>query len=234
MRCDVFQFLHSLGTSCGCWRKASLAPTGEKCQQGLVVYHGIASNQRKGGNLVQWRSSKQDLIAKSTCEAELIASSEALQQGENISIVISEMINASCDIEVSSDNAAALHMVRNGSETAWRTRHISVKALWLHQMSRRGFKYTHQPTSEMAADSSTKGLRASRLPQIKEDLCSLKTSMSIPKSMWFLSTSFALSRECYGFKLFQCLFFSCDIQAESSEVVNSVLYVNMNSCGIQG
>ena len=150
---------------------ASFAPTGEKSQQGVVVYHGITSNQRKGGNLVQWRSSRQDLIAKFTCEVELIASSEALQQGESISIVISEMINTSCDIEVSSDNAATLHMVRNGSETAWRTRHISVKALWLHQMSRRGVKFAYQPTPEMAADSLTKGLSASRLPQIKEDLC---------------------------------------------------------------
>ena len=105
------------------------------------------------------------------CEAELIAASEALQQGENISIVISEMINASCDIEVSSDNAAALHMIRNGSETAWRIRHISVKALWLHHMSRRGIKFTYISTSDMAADSLTKGLGASRLPRIKEDLC---------------------------------------------------------------
>ena len=150
---------------------ASFAPTGEKSQQGIVVYHGVTSNHQQGGNLVQWRSSRQDLVAKSTCEAELIATSEALQQGENISIVISEMINASCDIEVSSDNAAALHMVRNGSETAWRTRHISVKALWLHQMSRRGIKFTYQSTSDMAADSLTKGLGASRLPRITEDLC---------------------------------------------------------------
>ena len=150
---------------------ASFAPTGEKSQQGIVVYHGITSNQRQGGNLVQWRSSRQDLVAKSTCEAELIATSEALQQGENISFVISEMTNASCDVEVSSDNAAALHMVRNGSETAWRTRHISVKALWLHQMSRRGIKFTYQSTSDMAADSLTKGLGASRLPKIKDDLC---------------------------------------------------------------
>ena len=82
---------------------ASFAPTGAKSQQGIVVYHGITSNQMQGGNLVQWRSSRQDLVAKSTCEAELIATSEALQQGENIS-------NASCEIEVSSDNAAALHM----------------------------------------------------------------------------------------------------------------------------
>ena len=35
--------------------------TGEKSQQGLIVYHGITSNQKKGGNLVQWRSSRQDL-----------------------------------------------------------------------------------------------------------------------------------------------------------------------------
>ena len=63
---------------------ASFAPTGEKSQQGLIVDHGIPSNQKKGGNLVQWQSSRQDLIAKATCEAELIASSDAPQQGENI------------------------------------------------------------------------------------------------------------------------------------------------------
>ena len=132
---------------------ASFAPTGEKSQQGLIVYHGITSNQKKCGNLVQWRSSRQDLIAKSSCEAELIASSEALQQGENIAIVVAEMTNKSCEIEVLSDNTASLHMIRNGSETAWRTRHIRVKALWMHQMARRGLKFTYQPTAEMAADS---------------------------------------------------------------------------------
>ena len=72
---------------------ASFAPTGEKSQQGLIVYPGITSNQKKGDNLVQWRSSRQDLIAKSTCEPELIASGEALQQGENIATVVAEMTN---------------------------------------------------------------------------------------------------------------------------------------------
>ena len=65
---------------------ASFAPTGEKSEQGLIVYRGISSENRNGGNLAQWRSSRQDFIAKSTCEAELIASSEALQQGGNIAI----------------------------------------------------------------------------------------------------------------------------------------------------
>ena len=146
----------------------------------LIVYHDIASDQKIGGNLVQWRSSRQDLIAKSTSEAELIASSEALQQGENIAIVVAEMTNKSCEIEVSSVNAASLHMIRNGSETAWRTRH-------------RGIKFTYQPTAEMAADSLAKGLGASRLPQAREDFVSSKTSMSWSCSKWFHSMSF---RDC--------------------------------------
>ena len=158
-------------TQIGVWGDVSFAPTRVKSQQGLIVYHGVTSNQKNGGNLVQWRSSRQDLIAKSTCEAELIASSEALQQGENIAIVVAEMTNKSCEIEVSSDNAASLHMIRHGSETAWRTRRISVKAPWMHQCPRRGIKLTYQLTAEMAANSLTKGLGASRLPQIREDLC---------------------------------------------------------------
>ena len=54
---------------------------------------------------MQCRSSRQDLSEKSTCEAEFIASSEALQQEENIAIVVAEMTNQSCEIEVSSDAA---------------------------------------------------------------------------------------------------------------------------------
>ena len=60
---------------------ASFAPTGEKSQQGLIVYQGITSNQKKGGHLVQWQT-------RPTCEAELIASSEALQQGENVEQIL--------------------------------------------------------------------------------------------------------------------------------------------------
>ena len=41
----------------------------------------------------------------------------------------------------------------------------------MHQMARRGIKFTCQPTAEMAADSLTKGLGASRRPQVREDLC---------------------------------------------------------------
>ena len=62
-------------------------------------------------------------------------------------------------------------MIRSGSETAWRTRHISMKALWMHQMAKRGIKLTFMPTTELAADSlAKKGLGVSRLPKIRNDL----------------------------------------------------------------
>ena len=66
----------------------SFAPPGETSQQGVVLLHGVNSSKTHGGNLVQWRSSRQDLVAISTCEAEVIASSEALQQAEDVAIVI--------------------------------------------------------------------------------------------------------------------------------------------------
>ena len=61
-------------------------------------------------------------------------------------------------------------MVRNGPGSAWRTRHISVKALWLHQMSQRGLVLTYQPTAEMAADGLTKGFGANKLPYVRSAL----------------------------------------------------------------
>ena len=94
MRCDMFQYLHSRSTSYGYWEMPPLLQhRGEESTRidCLSWYHLESA--------VQWRSSRQDLLAKSTCEAELIASSEALQQGENVAIVVAEMTNKSREIE---------------------------------------------------------------------------------------------------------------------------------------
>ena len=52
------------------WRCLLCSDRGKKSTR-CCCLSCITSNQRKGGNLVQWRSSRQDLIAKSTCEADL-------------------------------------------------------------------------------------------------------------------------------------------------------------------
>ena len=40
----------------------------------------------------------------------------------------------------------------------------------MHQMAKKGVRLTYMSTTEMAADSLTEGLGASRLPQIRDDL----------------------------------------------------------------
>ena len=150
---------------------ASFAPTGEKSQQGIVVYHGITSNQRLGGNLVQWRSSRQDLVAKSTCEAELIATREALQQGENISIAVSEMTNAAVTLRFPA--IMQQHSIWFGMDQRQHGEHVisASKHCGFTRCLGEGLNFTYQSTSDMAADSLTKEMGASRLPKIKDDLC---------------------------------------------------------------
>ena len=59
--------------------------------------------------------------------------------------------------------------------------------------------------------------------------------MSLPRSMWFHSTSFALSRECHGFKLFQFTLFSPHVTlCGLLRLCILVFYVYSNSCGVHG
>ena len=120
---------------------------------------------------------------------------------------------------------SALHMVRNESETAWRTRHISVKALWLHQMSR-----THinvPPKWQLTAqrrDSERVDCHRAR-----KTFVLLMTRMSLLRSMWLHSTSFALSRECQVSNYFNVHMSFCLI-----EIVYIAFYVHKNSLGAHG
>ena len=107
-----------------------------------------------GGNLDQWRSSRQDLIAKSTCEAELVSSSELFNKERILPWWWQKWPTDPCEIEVSSDNAASLNMIRNGSETSLARPSYRREALWMHHIAKfaakRGIKFTYMPTAEMA------------------------------------------------------------------------------------
>eukprot|EP00975_Prorocentrum_lima_P049597 10376619-Prorocentrum_lima.AAC.1 len=52
---------------------ASLAPGGELSHQGVTIYHGP--------NIISWRSGKQRLTSLSPCEAELVGTVAAIQNG---------------------------------------------------------------------------------------------------------------------------------------------------------
>eukprot|EP00971_Amphidinium_carterae_P274394 5445248-Amphidinium_carterae.1 len=52
---------------------ASFAPTGEASHEGVALVQGGSSQLQEAGNLVHWKSTRQSLISKSSCEAELLA-----------------------------------------------------------------------------------------------------------------------------------------------------------------
>ena len=149
---------------------ASFAPDGCASHQGIVIIHGTTSRDPKQGNIVHWKSNRQSLITKSTCEAELIASSEAMEQALNVSLALAELTRKSIEYDLSTDNSAALTLMRTGFEASYRTRHISVKGFWIYQMTTRGVQLHYTPTHDMIADSLTKGMGASRLPAIQSNL----------------------------------------------------------------
>eukprot|EP00971_Amphidinium_carterae_P037093 728828-Amphidinium_carterae.1 len=52
---------------------ASFAPTGEASHEGVALIYGGSSQLQLGGNLVHWKSTRQSLISKKSCESELLA-----------------------------------------------------------------------------------------------------------------------------------------------------------------
>ena len=132
--------------------------------------HGGPPQNPSTGDVVHWRSSEQSLITKSTCESELLATNDALEQSENIGLQFAEINPRPRQYEVSSENSAACAVIFKGPENRWRTRHIAVKGTWLDQRSEFGTQLAYLETKHMIADSLAKGIGANKLPQIRNNL----------------------------------------------------------------
>eukprot|EP00971_Amphidinium_carterae_P045436 894004-Amphidinium_carterae.2 len=61
---------------------ASFAPTGDASHEGMCFKHGGSSEDIFQGNLIHWKSNKQTLVTKSSCEAELLALVSAAETTE--------------------------------------------------------------------------------------------------------------------------------------------------------
>eukprot|EP00971_Amphidinium_carterae_P315089 6263352-Amphidinium_carterae.2 len=70
---------------------ASFAPTGDASHEGMCLIHGGTSEDIFHGNLIHWKSNKQTLVTKSSCEAELLAlvsAADRLQVPHDYNIII--------------------------------------------------------------------------------------------------------------------------------------------------
>jgi hypothetical protein len=117
------------------------------------------------GFLLQSYARTQNVVALSTCEAELLAISTATQEGIYITHLLSE-INVEVTLKVRSDSSAARMVVaRRGPG---RMKHIQIRHLWLQEGYRRGtFELGIIKSDENIADVFTKGFAGPRHGYLK-------------------------------------------------------------------
>ena len=109
-----------------CYRDASWAPEGDYSHQAVTIYLGT--------NLVAWQSQRQSLVALSSAEAELIASVWGKRLALSFYGQLNEMILSKPPYITYCDNSAVVQLTQQLSASKTRTRHLSMRASWLHRL----------------------------------------------------------------------------------------------------
>jgi hypothetical protein len=134
-----------------------------KSHSGLSICLGFGS--------VLSKSTKQQLVTKSSTEAELVAESDFA----SIAIFCKEFLIAQGE-EVSEaviyqDNMSTIAMLKNGGSKSDRTRHMNVRYFWTKERVDNGdISIMYIPTDEMIADILTKPLQGDKFVELRQIL----------------------------------------------------------------
>eukprot|EP00439_Symbiodinium_sp_Y106_P000023 s9351_g1.t1 len=132
---------------------ASFAPEGKNSYGGHVL-------EFRGAPVV-WRAGRQQLIAMSSAEAELIQVVEGCTYGESFMSLLSDLQVSCTGAQVEVDNTAAIALVKGGCSQ--RTRHLKVRGAKLNQLLQQGWDLNHCQGLYQKADILTKPLPSARL-----------------------------------------------------------------------
>ncbi|CAI7826493.1 unnamed protein product [Closterium sp. NIES-54] len=123
---------------------------------------------------ISWQSSKQELIALSSAEAEYIAPCSATKEGLYLRELLEEAKLAQLpSFSLFCDNQSAIR-IANKNGFANRTKHIALRYFFVKDEIEKGrLELSYYPTSEMAADYLTK-----KLGKQKFEYCMLPTGQS--------------------------------------------------------
>jgi len=122
--------------------------TDRKSQTGLYITYG------KGPIIC--KSTKQNIVAKSSTEAELIACSDSISIIYSIKNIM-EFLNMKVDrIIIHQDNQSTIKLINNKHPTTQRSKHIDIRYFFLRDRNENEFKIKYCPTEDMIADLLTK------------------------------------------------------------------------------
>ncbi|XP_074556441.1 uncharacterized protein LOC141812295 [Curcuma longa] len=124
-----------------------------------------------GGNLVTWRSKKQNVVARSSAEAEFRAVAHGICEVMWIKRILEELkLSYLTPMKVYCDNKAAISIAHN-PVLHDRTKHIEVDKHFIKEKINTGIIcMTYLPTDEQLADVLTKGLHKKQFDKLTSKL----------------------------------------------------------------
>ena len=112
---------------------------------------------------VHCKSAKQQIVTKSSTEAELVALSDSTNQALYLRNFIIGQGHTPGPVMVYQDNMSCMSLIERGRSTGERTSHISIKYFWLKERADMGeARVVHLGTKEMYANLLTKPLQGAQ------------------------------------------------------------------------
>jgi hypothetical protein len=126
-------------------------------------------------------SAKQSIIAKSSCEAELIAANSVGDYFVWLREVLEALHLSDGEPAVLyQDNKATIIIGEKGDGSFKRTKHIRVRYFWLSELVSRGeLKLAYVPTDEMVADILTKPIVGNAFRYLKDKLLGISNKPDV-------------------------------------------------------
>ena len=115
-------------------------------------------------SLITWKSQKQRTVALSSCEAEYVALTHAIQEGKFLLMLLNEMLPSnSVEMKIGVDNQSALMLAKNPI-CHQRSKHIDVKYHFIRDEVMNGIvSLSYVPSFENRADVFTKPVSYQKL-----------------------------------------------------------------------
>ena len=124
-----------------------------------------------GGAPISWSSTKEPVVALSSCEAEYITTSEAACQAVWLDALIKELqLEKSGKVKLLVDNKSAIDLAKHPASHG-RSKHIETKFHFLReQVNNEKLKIEHCRTEVQLADILTKALKLERFRCLRDSI----------------------------------------------------------------
>ena len=125
---------------------------------------GYCFTLQENGPIISWKSKKQSIVALSTCEAEYVALTYAIQESLFLKQLVCDMLNLSdLKIHIGVDNQSAMKLSKNPISHQ-RSKHIDIKYHFIRDIISKGLvELYYIPSQHNVADLFTKPLSNPRI-----------------------------------------------------------------------